>query len=65
MDCAVFLEDQYCENKLIHKKNKNYEIFSSDNKNIYIKREGCPKGHNWCTSFPKDCENELFKIVTI
>ena len=63
MDKVIFKKDQYCMLNLIHKANKEYECISSDEDNYYIRMEGCPKDKNWCTSFPKDCEGQLFKFV--
>lgn len=63
MDNVVFFKDQYCDDILIHKANKIYECISSDDTKYFIRQEGCPKDKNWCTSFPKECEGELFEFI--
>jgi len=63
MDKVKFDKDQFCDSRLIHYANKEYECISSDKDSYFIRMEGCPKGKNWCTRFPKECENNLFKFV--
>jgi len=63
MDKVKFNENQWSGTKLIHKANKEYECISSDKDSYFIRMEGCPKGKNWCTRFPKECDGGLFEFI--
>lgn len=45
------------------KKGKKYEIILKERGLYYIKQPNCPKNRNWVTTFPVECENDIFQVV--